>query len=183
MIADDPKNPYMAPSVEVSKTVASGGVHQKDGMLLVPLGSELPDVCLITGRRSTGRHVEKTFTWAPGWVYIFILFNLLVLLIVYLIVRKQGKLKYYLDHEVLAKISSVTRNSWLTFAGLVVLEVVGIVQQIPLLIGVPILGSLILLIVALVRLPRLTIAKIDKQFIYLKKVHPDAVERILAVQG
>jgi hypothetical protein len=48
---------------------------------------DLPDVCLKCGR-STSNRVTKTFSWVPGWVYILILVNLIVLLIVAMILRK-----------------------------------------------------------------------------------------------
>ncbi len=48
---------------------------------------DLPDVCLKCGRATSSR-VRKTFSWLPGWVYLFILAGLLVFVILALILRK-----------------------------------------------------------------------------------------------
>ena len=178
----DPQNPYSAPQTDIanSSPKAGGTIHQEDGLLVVPIGTELPDICLISGRRSSGRYFDKKLTWSPPWVFIFILVNLLILLIVYLIVRKQGRLKYYLDQEVVTRMRNHTIFSWVAFPSLIAAIVVGTILEILPLIALPLLTLPILLIVMVVIHPRIRIARIDKTAIYLAKVHPEAMDYILA---
>lgn len=177
----DPVNPYSAPQTAIDKHVPKDAViHRQEDLLVIPIGTELPDICLLTGRRSTGKFFDKKFTWSPGWVYIFLLVNLLVLLIIYLVVRKQGRLKYYLDGAVVTKMKKQALFSWLAFPLLILMIIAGTGLEIPLLIIVPILTIVVLLIVMLFIYPKLHIKKIDKTYIYVAKVHPDAMEYILS---
>jgi hypothetical protein len=52
----------------------------------------LPDVCMFCGEPATVRK-RKTFGWHPGWVWILILVNLIVLIVVAMILTKKMPMK------------------------------------------------------------------------------------------
>lgn len=178
----DQNNPYSAPAAEIRQLAppVDGQIHKRDGLLLVPLGSELPAICLFTGKVGTGKYIDRTLVWVSPWLYLLILVNWLILLIVYVIVKKQGRLKYFVDDTVLARRKKVMLISWLVAIGMAALMAAGIVFELPALIGPPILGLLIVLLVGLVKFPKLKINRIDKQYIHLKGVPEQAMDDIIA---
>jgi hypothetical protein len=177
-------NPYSAPAAEIRhQAPVDGKIHKLGGLLMVPVGSELPEICLFTGRTGTGKYEDKKLVWASPWIFLLILVNWLILLIVYMIIRKQGRLRYYVDHAVLAKRRKVMLVSWLGAVLMVALLTTGIVCELPALIGLPILGLLILLIVGLMMTPKLKISRIDKVYIHLKGVPEQAMDGIIAAQA
>jgi hypothetical protein len=48
----------------------------------------LPDVCMFCGAPAATR-LRRTFTWTPGWVWILLLVNLIVLAVVAMLVTKK----------------------------------------------------------------------------------------------
>ncbi len=64
------------------------------------LNTDLPEICVVTGDQEDLVRVRKTLIWAPSWIYLLLLINLLVLLIVYLIVRKKCTVSYSMSRSV-----------------------------------------------------------------------------------
>jgi hypothetical protein len=180
---NQPVNPYAAPQGEIGSSGRGadmrGVARQQGDQLLIPVGSGLPDVCLFTGRRGTGRFYDKKLSWVPPLAFLTIFLGLLILIIVVLILQKHGRLRYYVDEEVVAKMTKATIVCWSLFGGCLLLVGIAIAAQ----SGLPALLALFLfigmLVYTVVGIPRLSIAKIDKQYIYLKKVHPDAIDAIV----
>jgi len=71
----------------------------------------LPAICVISGETEDLVPVTKTVTWVPKWIYITLLVGLLILLIVYLILRKQCKVSYYMSRRLR------NRKRWMVFFG------------------------------------------------------------------
>ena len=72
---------------------------------------ELPAICVVTGETEDLVLIQKTVAWAPKWIYVTLLAGLLILLIVYLIVRKQCKVSYYMSRRLR------NRKRWMVFSG------------------------------------------------------------------
>ena len=64
------------------------------------INTDLPDICVVTGDQEDLVRVRKTLVWVPSWIYLLLLINLLVLLIVYLIVRKKCTVSYCMSRSV-----------------------------------------------------------------------------------
>jgi len=174
-------NPYDAPVVQPNSSATSDGrVRCVGDALVVPKGTTLPDTCLYTGLEGKGAYESKKLSWAPPWVYIFILFNIIVLLIIYLIIRKQGDLTYYVDSSIVRRRSSLGWTWGGVMVAMVVTLVAGIVMETGAVIGIGAVALLVALIILLVKLPKLKIAKIDKTDIYLKGVPVEVCDRIIA---
>jgi hypothetical protein len=58
----------------------------------------LPQVCMFCGAPAVTR-VKRTFSWCPGWVWILILVNLIVVLVVALILTKKMTVRVPTCHE------------------------------------------------------------------------------------
>ena len=147
------ENPYAAPE-SVSGSVPSGYptdrfyVDGKHIMCGTPVA--LPAICVITGETEDIVLIRKTVTWVPKWIYITLLAGVLILLIVYLLLRKECKTSYYLSRRLR------NRKRWMIFAGFVgffggiALMIAGADSQVPEIL-VPLglfslIGSLVLLI-------------------------------------
>lgn len=61
--------------------------------------TDLPEICVVTGDQEDLVRVRKTLIWVPSWIYLLLLINLLVLLIVYLIVRKKCTVSYAMSRS------------------------------------------------------------------------------------
>lgn len=154
----DEENPYAAPESVSGFAPAlsiSGFPSDRfyvDGSLIMcgtPVA--LPAICVITGETEDVVLVKKTVTWVPKWIYITLFAGgIVVLLIVYLIVRKECKTSYYLSRRLR------NRKRWMIFGGVVgffggfVLMIAGADSQVPEIL-VPLglfslIGSLVLLV-------------------------------------
>ncbi|MCA9060413.1 MAG: hypothetical protein KDA85_18010 [Planctomycetaceae bacterium] len=94
-----PSNPYAAPDhlaiagsdprITVEGNLIVGGKHM-----------ELPPICVVTGETEDLVSYQKKLTFAPGWVYVGLLINLIVLIILYFAFRKQNSIHYYVSRQV-----------------------------------------------------------------------------------
>ena len=153
----DEENPYAAPeSVSgFAPALAISGFPTDrfyvDGNLIMcgtPVA--LPAICVVTGETEDVVLVKKTVTWVPKWIYITLLAGVLILLIVYLIVRKECKTSYYLSRRLR------NRKRWMIFGGVVGffggfgLMIAGADSQVPEILVpvglISLIGSLVLLV-------------------------------------
>lgn len=153
----DEENPYAAPesvSGFAPAPAMSGFPTDRfyvDGNLIMcgtPVA--LPAICVITGETEDVVLVKKTVTWVPKWIYITLLAGVLILLIVYLIVRKECKTSYYLSRRLR------NRKRWMIFGGVVGffggfgLMIAGADSQVPEILVpvglISLIGSLVLLV-------------------------------------
>jgi len=102
----DDTNPFQSPTASLeTPTRGRGDFPQVDGdCLVVTSGTVLSPVCIITNRPVTEYDLSrKQFTWCTPWVGLLILVNPLVLLLVYLVLRRKCWLTYGLDQRVRRK--------------------------------------------------------------------------------
>ena len=95
MFADD-ENPYAAPKsdlVEIEHYTDGRDLAWRDGKkLVVRKGAELPDRCIKCNAPAGGYRYSRTLEWVkPIWLVTLFL-GLLLFALVYLIVRKKGKI-------------------------------------------------------------------------------------------
>ena len=78
-----------------------GQVWRHKNRLVKPLDGPLPDCCAKCGASASGRPLKRTAWYCTPWVYLLLLINLLVVLIVYLVLRKRVNLEIPLceDHR------------------------------------------------------------------------------------
>jgi hypothetical protein len=80
-------NPYQSP---VSTSTLAGGNFRVDGKcLVVTSGAMLPQICVKTGEPVPHNMLSKRFVWCSPIVGLLIFLSPLVLIVVYLVVRKK----------------------------------------------------------------------------------------------
>lgn len=112
------ENPYAVPESAsglnpyVSAAPMPADQFYVDGdLIMCGTPVELPAICVVTGETEDLVLIQKTVAWAPKWIYLTLLAGLLILLIVYLIIRKQCKVRYYMSRRLR------DRNRWMVFSG------------------------------------------------------------------
>jgi hypothetical protein len=178
------ENPYAAP-----ESVSGGPVTMSqyptdrfyvDGNLIM-CGSPvaLPAICVVTGDTEDIVLIKRTVTWVPKWIYVTLLVGLLVLAIVYLIVRKECKTRYYLSRRLR------NRKRWMIFSGFVAffgglfVMIVGGDSQIPQVLVplglVSLIGALVLFVMG--QLP-ISAQRHERGTFWLKGFKPPFFEQL-----
>jgi len=163
-------NPYAPPRNDdfSALPVGSGsGVQLVGDTLICEKGASLPPLCLFNGEPGDDR-ISRTFTWAPQWALVIVAMSPLIGAVVYLIVRKTGKLEYSLGKAARKRMNDAR---WLLVGGVlggVILAIVAGVNELPALMLLAIMVAMIVIVVGSVRMRVFTVSRIDKQQIHLK---------------
>ena len=97
---------------------------------------KFPESCVKTGRVDDLVEVRKKLYWAPTWVWLFILLNLIILAIAYFIARKRIEVVYYIDRNIRTNLRiKLTVGLLLFVAGFVGVIAGGVMDTPPLLLG------------------------------------------------
>ncbi len=94
-------NPYMAPESNLveSDTLSINDIKYNGKHVIVSNSNiDFPDVCIKCGKQGHKQY-ERTLRWINPWWYLTIFINILILLIVSLVVRKNLKATYFLCEE------------------------------------------------------------------------------------
>jgi hypothetical protein len=164
-------NPYQPPQEDEARIGSEPGTGDfrvlNGDTLVAEKGAVLPAICLWNGEPCSGDRRETNFAWAPSWTLIFIVSPLLYVL-VYLLVRKRGRLSYCLGTEARAR----RKQSLMLVLGAllagVVLGTIGVARDLDVLIAVAWIGGLLSLLVALLRAPTLRATRIDERHVHIK---------------
>jgi len=172
-------NPYAAPLTDLATPRAPNevGVWRDGTMLVMSKDAELPDRCLKCNAPAGGWKLKRKLTWHPQGYYLLVLFNLIIYAIVAMIVRKTAKVRR--RQIALAWVLCLLGPVVLIAGGASETELKSAVGQdaaniviVSLIVG----GLLILLtglIFAVLASKVATPLKIDKRFVWLKKVSPE----------
>ena len=74
-------DPNVAPKLKLPSMrpeSRSDPLYIRDGCLVVHKYTDLPNICVVTGKVGDNVYVSKKMTSAPSWVLILILFSLLI---------------------------------------------------------------------------------------------------------
>jgi hypothetical protein len=183
---DDFDNPYAPPKSESfnrDRYLDDPDPAWRHGnTLVVRKGAELPDRCIKCNAPAGGCRFSRNLTWhSSGW-YLLILISLFIYLIAYFVIRWRGKVTVGLCERHRMKRKRAIIWGWLSaLAGIGLFIAVGIFSgdSTPTpspLIPIGIFGGLILLLAGLIGgmigSQVLVPIRIDKNFIWLKKVSP-----------
>jgi len=177
---DDFENPYAPPQSELSskeRHLERPDEGWRDGKVLVARkGAELPDRCLKCNAPADGYRFSRTLSWVrPAWLLLFLISPLLLVL-VYLIVRRRAKVTVGLcEHHRRIRTRAIARG-WLTaLAGIATMISAAAVPDN--LAPVAAIGGFCLVVAGLIggaigsRV--LIVRRIDKHFVWLNKVSPE----------
>ena len=164
-------NPYEAPDIKGELT-RLGSTNEP----LFIANSSL----VYTGKVGDNIYVKKTLTYAPPWVLILCLFNLLIGAIIYLIVRKQGKIGYYVSAEARAARFKLALINWGIFlAGIGAIALAVVLENNAIAVACPIL-ILVSLIIYIAKLQGLTPGWVDATTIGVKGIKVPIMEQLVA---
>jgi hypothetical protein len=174
-------NPYAAPVTDLSTPRAAGEVWRDGVLLVMSKDSELPDRCLKCNEAADGWRIKRKLSWHPPAYYFLILLHILIYVIVALIVRNTATVFVPLCPQHRRRRRRFIALAWVLCLGGIASLVGGITgasSSLP--NAVPpflYLGGLVTFIAGLVfailasqvAVPK----KIDKQFVWLKRVSPE----------
>ena len=146
------ENPYAPPESGikfgegVGRGTSDGIIGIEDNKIVCRSEVKFPESCVKTGRVDDLVEVRKKLYWAPSWVWIFILINLIILAIAYFITRKRIEVVYYIDRNIRTNLRINATVGVLLFVGGFVGVIAGGVMETPLLL----IGGIIAVIAGLV---------------------------------
>ena len=183
-------NPYAAPVTDLSTPRAPDetGVWRDGVLLVMSKGAELPDRCLKCNEPANGWSLKRNLSWHPQWYYLLFLISPILYIIVALIVRKTAKTRIPLCPRHRGRRRRIIALAWtLSLVGPLVLfagavgsdSVKGFAGETAssAVLMISIFGGLAMflagLILAVIASQVVVPQKIDKRFVWLKKVSPD----------
>lgn len=192
----DGVNPYAAPQSEVVVDALlaepGDGVWRDGAILVMRKEAVLPDRCVKCNQPAGGGRLKRSLAWHhPAWFFL-ILISLWIYIIVALIVRHTAKIEIGLCEVHRRKRRNAIAVSWfLVLAGIGAfcagLGLSGGFGPTPWYAPASLVGGVVLflagLIYAVVAVPPVTPQKINKEFVWLKKVDPDYVAEFPPITG
>jgi quinol-cytochrome oxidoreductase complex cytochrome b subunit len=170
-------NPYSAPETEIALGPHAGdddGVWSYGPILVMTKTAELPDFCLKCNQPTGGWKIKRKLTWHNPYWYLLILFNLLIYAIVAVIVRQTAKVNIPLCER------HRRRRRWaIAWGWLLALAGIGAIvwgasrpetELSGLLVMIGIVAILVGLVGGIVGSQVASVDKIDKRYVWLKKV-------------
>lgn len=131
----DDQNPFQAPLQggynPAGLSAHDGDFYVREGLLFVRTDTQLPAICVETGEPVEPRDMKtKTFVWTPAWLLILLFLNLLILLLVYLFVKRPCKVTFGLQPDLRAK-----------YRQRILIKCVAIIGSVAILVGAAIIES------------------------------------------
>ena len=174
-------NPYSAPLHGLAPIQSeSAGAVVQGNLLKIKTGFVFPENCVLCGENCSGHMKKKKLYYAPVWMWIFILLNLLVLAIVYFIVRKPLDITfgYCEQHRSKKRIYGIISHvSFIVGVGFAILAGVLAAQILAIVTPILIIASLIFLVL---NNRTITVVGHNKGEFTIKKVSPAVLDIILA---
>lgn len=78
---------------------SKSGIRADGKFLVIRTDAILPKRCIKTNQPVDDPPVTRKLYWAPPWIIALILINLLVVLIVYMVMRKECRITYYINKQ------------------------------------------------------------------------------------
>ncbi len=175
-------NPYEAPKTDllIPREIGEVGVWRDGALLVMSKDAELPDRCIKCDAPAEGWRLKRKLSWHPPAYYLLILLHVVIYVIVALIIRNKATLYIPLCPEHRRKRRRSIAIAWalcLTGIGAFVTGISGQGRMqdtiTPFLLAGGALTFLAGLICAIPASQTVTPKKIDKQYVWLKKVSPE----------
>lgn len=176
-------NPYAAPVAEILEgpyTHSTVGLWRDGDILVMSKDAELPNQCLKCNGPTNGRRLKRQLSWHPQGYYLIVLFNLLVYILVAMVVRKTAKVLIPICELHRRRRIRAIALGWLLSLGGIAVIIGGATSgtaRNETASGVILAIGFVMIVVGLVygmagsRV--CTVHKIDKSFVYFRKVKPE----------
>jgi hypothetical protein len=176
----DEFNPYAPPKADLSSgpEPESNGVWRDAALLIMTKQASLPDRCLKCNQPAGGWTLKRKLSWHPWYWFLLIFFcNVIIYVIVALVVRQTAVVLVPLCEDHRRRRRRAITVGWILGLAGVGAMVIGGSSQDEAFAGIFMLVGLVLFIVGaiygIVGAQTAVPQKIDKRFVWLKKVHPD----------
>lgn len=176
-------NPYAPPAAQLlpagPRFLNEDGLWREGNLLVMQKGAELPDRCLRCNAPAPGKRLKRTLSWHPGGWYLLVLFNLIIYLVVALCVRHTAKVAAPFCEMHRAKRRRAIAAGWIGSLGGIALAIFGgqAFGGSDSALGICIMLGLVVFLVSLIggviASQYLVPKRIDKHFVWLKKVSPE----------
>ncbi|HVX63509.1 MAG TPA: hypothetical protein VHC19_23005 [Pirellulales bacterium] len=190
-------NPFAAPQEDVvaqALLAEPGGGVWRDGRLLVMQKQAiLPDRCVKCNQPAGGGRLTRKLSWHHPAFFLLILASIWIYLIVVLIVRQTAKIDIGMCELHRRKRRNAILASWLIILAGIAAIVIGTVASsdmggpTPAYVPALFIGGLLAflggLIYAAIAVPPVAPNKIDKDYVWLKKVHPAYLAELPEIAG
>jgi len=186
----DQVNPYAAPQQPQGYTPGGAysnqplfaGLWRQGNALVMHKAAPLPDICLKSNGKAT-RRLPRSLSWHHPAIFILVVISPLIYIIVALILRKTATIQLPLTDEWYARRRWRMLVAWLIFFACVALFVLGCMlvehnDAAGFLLAGSIFGSLGAAIYGLMACRLVSPQRITDQYIWLKGVHPDFLNRL-----
>jgi hypothetical protein len=172
------EDPYFQHGVNLKGT-ESAPLFIVDGCLVVVKSTDLPDICVVTGKIGDNIYISKKMTYAPVWVLALILLSLLIGLLVYVLVKKTGQVGYYISQEAKAARTKLLLINWAIFLAGIGAIFVAVAADVPaIMIAFPV-ASLVSLIFYFVKIRGIYPGWINETSIGLKGIDSQIMNQLV----
>jgi hypothetical protein len=195
MTAMPDENPYAPPQhdvvLEAILAEPGGGIWREGKFLVMHKNAVLPDRCVKCNQPAHGR-LKRSLSYHHPALYLLILASIWIYIIVALIVRHTAKIEIGLCERHRSKRRRAIAMSWLlAVGGIAAIIFGGILSErpgpTPWFVPTLLLGGIFAflggLIYAAVVVPPVAPHKIDKEYVWLKKVGPDFLATFPPITG
>lgn len=181
---DDGVNPYASP-LEVGGLVpdqSPDGLWREGKWLVMHREGTLPDRCIRCNAPANGYRLKRKLSWCyPAW-HLFLVCNLLIWILVVVAVSKRATIQVGLCELHRRRRRRLIASGWLlALAGLGCFVLVIDVRSEPAVAG-GLFGGIVLLIAGIVLAgivsPPVTVRKMDKTYLWLKRVSPELLNEL-----
>jgi hypothetical protein len=195
MMAMSEVNPYAPPQhdvvLEAILAEPGGGIWREGKLLVMHKNAVLPDRCVKCNQPAYGR-LKRSLSYHHPALYLLILASIWIYIIVALIVRHTAKIEIGLCERHRSKRRRAIAMSWLLVVGGIAAIIAGIGLgdnrgATPWIALTLLLGGVIAFLVGLIYtafvVPPVAPHKIDKEYVWLKKVGPDFLATFPPITG
>jgi F0F1-type ATP synthase assembly protein I len=196
MTAMSDVNPYAPPQhdvvLEAMLAEPGGGVWREGKLLVMHKGAVLPDRCVKCNQPAGGGRLKRSLSWHHPALYFLILASIWIYIIVALIVRHTAKIQIGICERHRRKRRNAIATSWLlVVGGLTGIILGGFLSDragpTPWFVPTLLIGGVFAfiggLIYAVVVVPPVAPHKIDKEYVWLKKVDPSYLAELPPITG
>lgn len=99
-------NPYSVPAVtdEILQADDPQGFRIIGNQLVCSKTAALPEICIVTGTTTDLVRIQRKLVWSPRWLLLVLLISPILLLLIYLLVRRRCDVSWSMSRKLVRKL-------------------------------------------------------------------------------